>query len=143
MNKPPPSNPRSAHGQRARLGQGLAFPPRVDANGRLQRSANDDNVREHLRIILTTERYQRLGLPDFGASLGQFLFEPNTTTTHQLVRSRIEQALARWEPRIRLQSVDVLPDDHDPLTARVTIHYRLVATEQSERLALSLSLGGS
>jgi phage baseplate assembly protein W len=136
-------NRRPASGSRGQLGQGLAFPPRIDAEGRLQRSANDDNVREHLRIILTTERDQRLGLPDFGASLGQFLFEPNTTTTHQLVRGRIEQALARWEPRIRLQSVDVQPDDADPLTARVTIHYRLVATDQAQRLALSLTLGGT
>ena len=36
-------------------GRGIAFPPRVDARGRLAYSEGVDNVRESIRLILLTE----------------------------------------------------------------------------------------
>jgi uncharacterized protein len=125
----------------ARHGRGIAWPLRIDADGRLARTAGDANVREHVRLILLTERGERQGVPEFGAGLGQFLFEPNTVSTHQMIRGRIEQALARWEPRIRVSGVEVIEDPQDALAARVTVHYRLVADDRRERVTLSLNLG--
>ncbi len=41
--------------ERDLFGQGLGFPPRVGADGRLVWSGGEDNVRESIRIILLTE----------------------------------------------------------------------------------------
>lgn len=124
------------------LGRSLAWPLTVTPDGKLARSSGEDNIRENVRLILATNRGERVGVPEFGAGLEQFLFEPNTITTHQLIRGRIEQSLARWEPRIRVSQVevDVLPDD--PFAARATITYSLVATGRQERVGLTLTLGG-
>ena len=76
-------------------GRGMAFPPRVGADGRIAWSEGEPNVREAIRIVLSTEPGERLRLPAFGAGLRRFLFEPNTLATHTLIRQTIAEALKR------------------------------------------------
>jgi len=125
------------------FGRGIAFPPRVGADGRVAWSEGEINVRESIRIILLTEERERLRLPAFGGGLGRFLFEPNTATTRQLIRDRIQRALIDWEPRIRVESVAVDEDPKDPEAAIATITYRLVATGSLERVSLDVRLAAS
>ena len=122
-------------------GRGMAFPPRVGADGRIAWSEGEANVREAMRVILMTEPGERLRLPEFGAGLGRFLFEPNIRSTHTQMRHRIADALKRWEPRIQVEEVDVQADSVDPQAAIATITYRLVATQALERVALAVSVG--
>jgi len=124
------------------LGRGLSFPPRVGADGRLLWSEGETNIRESLAIILKTEPGERIALPDFGAGLGHFLFEPNNAATQARIAQAVERALTRWEPRIALESVDVTDDPADPAAVLVAITYRLVATGSRERIGLSVPLNG-
>ncbi len=123
------------------FGEGLAFPPRVGGDGRLAWSSGEENVRESIRIILMTEPGERLLRDDFGCGLRQFLFEPHTPTTRELIRERITQALERWEPRVVVDSVAVDPGD-DPRVVAVNVLFRLVATQAAGRLAMTLHLEG-
>jgi len=120
----------------------MAFPPRVQADGSIAWSSGEDNIRESMRIVLMTEPGERLYLPQFGAGLGRFLFEPNIVTTHTLITDRITDALKRWEPRILVEAVDVQPDRDDPHAAVATITFRLVATQVQERVSLSVPVAG-
>lgn len=124
-------------------GQGMAFPPRVQPDGSIAWSRGEDNVREAIRIVLMTEPGERLHLPSFGAGLGRFLFEPNTASTHTLIAERIQSALQTWEPRVRVESVDVVADPGDPQAAIATLSYRLVATQARERVSLAVSVAGT
>lgn len=124
------------------FGRGISFPPRVGPDGRVTWSAGETNIREAIRIILMTERRERIALPDFGGSLGEFLFEPNTVATQHLIQDRITKALAQWEPRIRVESVDVREDPDDRQAAIATITYRLVATQARERVSVNVTLAG-
>ncbi|MDQ3179414.1 MAG: GPW/gp25 family protein [Acidobacteriota bacterium] len=125
------------------FGKGISFPPRISADGRVVWSEGETNIRESIKVILLTELGERLHLPDFGGGLNRFLFEPNTATTRQLIRDRITKALAQWEARIVVQSVSVEPDAQDLQAAIATINYQLVATQVSERVSLTVTLGGS
>lgn len=122
-------------------GKGMAFPPRVGADGRIAWSDGETNVREAMRVILMTSPGERLRLPEFGAGLGRFLFEPNILPTHTQMRQVIADALKRWEPRIQVEDVDVQADSIDPQAAIATITFRLVATQALERVALAVSVG--
>lgn len=124
------------------FGKGISFPPRVGADGRVVWSEGETNVAESIRVILLTELGERLHLPEFGGGLNRFLFESNTATTRQLIRDRITKALARWEPRIAVQSVEVEPDARDAQAAIAIINYRLVATQTPERVSLTVALNG-
>lgn len=123
------------------LGRGISFPPRVGADGRIAWSEGEQNIREAIQVVLKTELDERLRLPEFGAGLNRFLFEPNTTATRHLLQDRISRALAAWEPRIAVESVDVSEDPTDPEAAIATVSYRLVATQALERVTLSIPLG--
>ncbi|MBT9609668.1 hypothetical protein EV672_102132 [Aquabacterium commune] len=121
-------------------GRGMAFPPRVGADGRIAWSEGEPNVREAIRIVLSTEPGERLRLPAFGAGLRRFLFEPNTLATHTLIRQTIAEALKRWEPRIQVEAVEVQVDEADAESALATITYRLVATQVQERVSLRVGV---
>ena len=123
-------------------GKGIAFPPRVGADGRLAWSAGAANVRESIQIILLTEWKERVMEPQFGGSLGLFLFEPNNVTTRHLIKDRIAKALAQWEPRVAVESVEVEEDAQDPQGAVATVVYKLIATQARERVSLNVTLAG-
>jgi hypothetical protein len=122
------------------LGRGIAFPPRIGADGRLAWSEGAQNVRESIRVILLTDLRERLMRPTFGGGLQALLFEPNTLATRRMLEERTRRALERWEPRIRLDRVTAEPDPDDPSAAIVEIVYRIVATGARERTSLSVQL---
>jgi uncharacterized protein len=124
------------------FGRGISFPPRVGADGRVAWSEGELNVRESIRIVLMTDRRERIRLPQFGGTLHRFLFEPNTTATRKRIEEQIALALARWEPRVAVQSIDVEADVADSQAAIATITYRLVATQAVERVSLTVTLAG-
>jgi hypothetical protein len=124
------------------FGRGVAFPPRLGPDGRWAWSAGEANVRDSIRVILTTEEGERLMLPHFGAGLREHLFEPNTVATRHQISERIKRALAQWEPRINVSEVTVEQDPRDPVAAIATVRYKLVATGASGQLNLGVQLTG-
>ena len=124
------------------LGRGISFPPRIGPDGRFARSAGTGNVREAIRVILSTERSERVMLPQFGGGLKPFLFKPNIAATHRLIQERITQALGRWESRIEVESVRVAASEEDPRAAVATIRYRLRSTGALDQTDLTVLLGG-
>jgi phage baseplate assembly protein W len=124
------------------FGQGLSFPPRVGADGRLAWSEGEENVRESIRVILLTERDERLMRAEFGCGLRRFLFEPNTVTTRTLIREAVINSIKLWEPRVGVEDVSVEADAEDPRLVAIEIHFRLIATRAAGRLGLTLQLEG-
>ena len=121
-------------------GRGIAFPPHVDAEGRLAWSEGEENIRQSIEVILKTEPGERINLPRFGAGLRRFLFEPNTVGTRHQIQDRITRALQEWEPRITVTSVEVEEDARDPQSAIATVHYQLVATRGVAELSIRINL---
>lgn len=124
------------------LGRGISFPPRLGADGRWAWSHGEQNIREAIRVILLTEFRERVMLPEFGGNLQRYLFAPNTVTTRHAIAQRVEKALAAWEPRLRVEEIEVEPVPDDPEAAVVTIVYRLVATQVRERVNLTVTFAG-
>jgi len=122
------------------LGRGVAFPPGIGPDGRWAWSAGEDNITQSIRIILGTEREERVMRPAFGGGLGRFLFQPHTAATHRLIEETIRQSLGRWEPRIRLEAVDVGPDPDEPDAVRAMLRYRVVQSDAAGQLGLRVQL---
>ncbi|KAA3661187.1 MAG: phage tail protein [Chloroflexi bacterium] len=124
------------------FGQGLGFPPRVGADGRLAWAVGEQNVRESIRLILLTEPGERLMREEFGCGLRQFLFEPNTVATRKLIQEQINEAIRRWEPRVKVEELIVSADPNNLRLINISILFRLIATQSLERLGLSFELEG-
>ncbi len=94
---------------KAFLGVGWAFPTVLAPDGAIGEAAYEQDVREAIFIILGTDPGERVMRPDFGAGLKQFVFEPVNTTTLALIKTRVQEALIDWEPRIDVIDVQVTP----------------------------------
>ncbi len=123
-------------------GRGLAFPPRLTPEGRLAWSGGEANVRESIRILLLTAQGERLRRPDYGAGLERFLFEPNNPGTWRAIEETIRRQLARWEPRVNVESITVIADPDNPEAAIATLAFTLIATGQTGRTTLSIPVTG-
>src|SRR6202007_882677 len=94
---------------KAHLGVGWAFPVKL-VNGGVAFARYEDDVERAIPIILMTEPGERQMLPDFGAGLRRFVFEPSPAAPCRAIEQVVQQALTDWEPRINIESVTVTPD---------------------------------
>jgi phage baseplate assembly protein W len=115
------SNPK------AYLGIGWAFPVRP-VNGRLTFAQYETDVEQAIQIILLTLPGERVMLPEFGAGMRNFVFEPNSPATQRAVENAVRQALIDWEPRITLEGVKVTPGANDPSLLLIHVDYVVRAT---------------
>lgn len=113
-------------------GRGLSHPMRLGVDG-LASSAGPGRVEESIRLILGTQHGERLMRPTFGSNLRTLVFAPNSTSTANLARYYVAEALARWEPRIEVLGVDVAGSAAEPVLL-ISITYRLRVTQDVHNL---------
>jgi phage baseplate assembly protein W len=120
--------------EKAFLGQGWAFPPCMEAVGEIEIVAYEEDIRQAILIILRTNRGERVMRPDFGAGLDEFVFEPLNETTKQLLKTRVEESLIDWEPRIIVEEVKVVAEQEPVGKLLLDITYRVRATNTLHNL---------
>jgi uncharacterized protein len=89
------------------VGRGWVFPPHIGPTGGLALTGETVELEQAIRIILTTMPGERVMRPAFGCRLHELVFAPNNSQTHAEARRFVEDALAMWEPRIRVLDVTV------------------------------------
>jgi Bacteriophage baseplate protein W len=89
------------------LGTGWSFLLELGTLGEAALVSDEDDIRQAIQIILATAPGERVMRPDFGSGLNALVFEPLNMTTIELVRTRVSEALAQWEPRITVLDVNV------------------------------------
>ncbi len=120
--------------QKAFLGIGMNFPVRLTPEKTLDLAEYEEDIQQSIKIILGTNRGERVMRPDFGAGLNEFVFEPVNTATIAMVRTRVEEALIDWEPRIDVQSVQVTTDATMRNRLNIDVRYRVRATNSLRNL---------
>ena len=79
-------------------------------------------------MILLTPIGQRVMRPEFGCRIHELVFAPNDASTEGLAIYYVEEALVRWEPRIRLREVTASADPTCPERLLVHIDYEIKAS---------------
>jgi uncharacterized protein len=90
-------------------------------------SADEENIRQSIFLILSTAPGERVMRPNFGCGIHNMVFSLNNATTAGMLAFDVRQALTRWERRIEILDVTATAD---PAGARMLIHieYRVEAT---------------
>lgn len=86
------------------LGVGWSFPLRP-VDGKLRWASYDERVEQAIGIVLLTGKGERVMLPEFGAGLRRYVFEPNSPATHRALELEVRKSLIDWEPRIDVKRV--------------------------------------
>jgi phage baseplate assembly protein W len=113
----------------------MALFPFAMKGGTVAMNSYEDQVEQSIRLILKTERGERVMRPDFGAGMELLAFEPLNAVTLALVRERVSEALLRFEPRIDLLAVAVESgEDQQGRCLLVSIAYRIRRTNTEKNL---------
>ena len=119
---------------------GWPFLPKP-VGGVMSYPAMDQSVRDSIRVILTTMPGEQLMRPRFGVGLQNYLDEGNTVALRSQIQTAILQGLQTYENRITVDAVDLdtVPGSNSEL--QVQIHYRLLRTNVTQTVGVSLKVG--
>jgi uncharacterized protein len=121
--------------QKAFLGRGWAMPVALDPQTGLVASVEyEEDIRQSILIILETAPGERVMRPNFGCGIHDLVFAALDSTTLQLIRSSVEEALRRCEARIDVLDVTVAEAATDEGQLLIEIEYRVRRTNQSGNL---------
>jgi uncharacterized protein len=120
-------------------GQGIGFPVALDPTGAIQLSSGAANIEQSIRIILGTQYGERVMRPTFGCNLKGLVFAPNNQQTAALARHYVLDGLQRWEPRISVQAVTVIPVPADSRLL-ITIAYSIKPSLDPQAMIYPFSL---
>lgn len=110
------------------LGRGWQFPVALDPQGEITTVADEDDIREALRLILGTAPGERLMRPTFGCGIHQMVFAALSMATLGQVETAVREALLLWEPRIEVEAVTVSVEEAQEGRLLIGIDYRVRAT---------------
>lgn len=66
-----------------------------------------DHIRQSVRDILMTPEGSRIARREYGSLLSVLIDQPQNDVTRLQVMAATYSALSRWEPRVRLDAVDI------------------------------------
>ncbi len=114
---------------KAFLGTGWKFPVEIDgATGRIKMSSNEDSIRESIRIIIGTRPGELPMHPHFGCGLQDYAFESPDYTTLYSMKTEVEHALVRWEPRITEVNAEVSDERIEDGILLINVSYVIRST---------------
>jgi phage baseplate assembly protein W len=117
------------------LGRGWSFPPTFSKTKKdVEMTADEEDIRRSLEILLSTSPGERFLQPKYGCSLDALLFEPLTTTMKTYVTGIIKQALLLFEPRIELHDVSLNGSEDAAGRVDIVIDYTVRTTNSRYNL---------
>lgn len=120
---------------KAFLGTGWKFPVEIDkATGRIKMSSNEESIRESIRIIIGTRQGELPMHPEFGCRIQEYAFESVDYTTLYSMKTEVERALIRWEPRITDIRAEVSDEQIDQGLLMIQVSYVIRATNNQYNL---------
>ena len=83
----------------------LTFNARTSNDGDVFRKLDAGAVRQSIKTLLLTNRYEKPFRPNFGANLSGLLFDLADEDTGDEIVNNIKRAIERYEPRARVVRV--------------------------------------
>lgn len=120
--------------RRAFLGVGWRFPPASDPRGGVALAEEEESIEQSIQIIIATAPGERIYRPDFGCCIQDLVFSPNNPRTRALAQHYVEEALLRWEPRIRAVEVTAEPEGEAPDCLLLQVRYEIRSTNHPKNL---------
>ena len=111
------------------LGTGWGFPPEFnDLSGEVGMISDVEDIRSSLHILLSTAVGERIMQPTYGCNLQEVLFEPINTSMLSFLKGLISDAILYHEPRIRLNSVNIITDEYLEGRLPIEIDFTVAST---------------
>jgi hypothetical protein len=116
----------------------LTFEANTTSGGDVYKKTDAASVKQAIKTLLLTNRFEKPYKPQFGADLNALLFNLADEETGAEISSAIKSAIERYEPRVAIQRLQVsaTPDYN---SVAVVIEFRVLNTQQVDTLKISVS----
>lgn len=117
----------------------FGFPHIVDRiTDSITLSDNTKSINECLSILLRTRPGEMLGDPDWGCNLISRVFQYQGVIVESLIREDITSAIEKYEPRISMDSNDIIIDT-DGNTVHIYINYTIKETGEVNQYNMDIT----
>ena len=110
--------------------------PQKGNNGDFKQYEGLEVILQSIFVILNTPKGARVWQPEFGCGVMSYIWDFSDSVTIDKMRSEIESALVRWEPRITVTSIDVELNPYKQGVVDVTIDFNYAGKDYSKNLSL-------
>jgi uncharacterized protein len=119
----------------------VAHPLRIDAHGATARTDRLGYLRDLIEQVLFTAPGERVNRPDFGAGVGQLVFEPISPEIAATTQMLIQGALQQWLGDVlEFSDVQVFAIDG---TLTIDVTYAERVSQQPDTIRFAVSGSGS
>jgi phage baseplate assembly protein W len=120
----------------------LAFDARTTTDGDLYKKTDAAAVKQAVKNLLLTNRFEKPYRPDYGANLSSLLFELANEDVGEEIIEAVKGAIQRYEPRAKILDIKVTANLNTNAIA-VTIQFRVINTNAVDVLRVNLNQPGS
>lgn len=116
----------------------LSLTARTATDGDVFKKTDAASVKQAIKNLLLTNKFEKPYRPNYGANLRGLLFELMTEDVGEEIIENIKKSIARYEPRAKVLGVKVTATpDYNSVTA--TIEFRVISTGLVDTLRVSLN----
>ena len=116
------------------LGTGWGFPPEFQINGSVKRISAEEDIRESLYILLSTNPGERVMQPTYGCGLKAQIFEEINETAVTVMIDLVRRAILFFEPRVIVETITVESDNaNDILNGLIKINISYIVRTTNNR----------
>lgn len=109
----------------------------INSQGDVSDVINANSIKQSLRMIVETARGSRIFLPNYGAKIRAFLFEPFDEQTARRMGEELQNTITNYEKRVQLLNLNVEMDYKDN-SYEVIVVYRIISTNEVDTVQVSL-----
>lgn len=121
--------------------RGISFPFHINlASGSVGMTSGEEKLKQNIVQLLLTGLGERIMNRSYGTGIRQLLHDPNNDALQAIVQYQVGTTLGQFEPRVLLQSVDVVQDG---ATLFVTVIYLVRRTRQVQQTSVPIAFGGT
>lgn len=110
------------------LGTGWAFPPSFVKDKGVEMVSEEEDIRQSLVILFSTSAGERMMRFDYGTYIRQWVFDEMSLSVKTLIIDSLKQSILMYEPRIRVDNIDIEIKDDKEGILWITIDYYVLAT---------------
>ncbi len=140
-----------ANDEETRLyGRGWAFPPAFElaepdhgtawGDGGVAMASGVKNVEQSLSVLFQTQPGERIMREGYGCDMQSAVFANLGDTTLAVLRTRVLESVARYEPRVQVISVEFEEEPQQVGWLRITVSYRLPGQSGVQRLSGAMDI---
>ena len=84
-----------------------------------------ESVKNNIRLLLQTQKGERIFQPNLGMNIRRFLFEQITEDTQVQIENDIVDTFATWLPFVELREIDINADNQDKNQINIKIVFNI------------------